>query len=287
MTDFVRWHAVGTKSGKSYRINRTGDRRSLSFKADSTLVLLEDGTGRLTTSDGNTIIHLNRFLSTTSASSKTGDGLIQGSGKKEYTPDIGQYEIQTERLTVGHSKPYRKTTFRFGITAGLGVNHVNVPLTIRSIDRMGWNMGAYAEVDFTDHIGVRAEVGYTNKRADFTLYDITIKTGQEFISIPVSLMYRIRSFIAIEAGLCQNIGIDSYLRSGSPAYIASPDTGVYKENLTALAGVHFNLYERLSLFARFHHSLGPAYRLYDDSCTSWMLTAGIGIDIFKTVNRAF
>ena len=52
-TDFKAGHAIVTKNGKAYAINKAGDKRSISFIPDESLVLFENGTGYFRNKNGN------------------------------------------------------------------------------------------------------------------------------------------------------------------------------------------------------------------------------------------
>ena len=79
-TDFKNGHAVVTKKGKAYSINKKGDRKRLSFKPDESLVVFENGNGYIKNAKGNYdfyVRNLSNKIGEYSEIGKYSDGVIR------------------------------------------------------------------------------------------------------------------------------------------------------------------------------------------------------------------
>lgn len=79
-TDFKNGHAIVTKKGKAYSINKKGDKKSLPFQPNETLVVFDNGTGYIKNAKGNYAFYvrnLSTFVGEYSDIGKFSDGLIR------------------------------------------------------------------------------------------------------------------------------------------------------------------------------------------------------------------
>lgn len=79
-TDFKNGHAIVTKSGKAYSINKSGDKRMLPFKPNESLVVFKNGMGYLKNARGNYNLYIKNFSAAAgeySEISEFSDGLLR------------------------------------------------------------------------------------------------------------------------------------------------------------------------------------------------------------------
>ena len=109
-----------------------------------------------------------------------------------------------------------------------------------------------------------------------------------YVNIPVSLMYHPKSFISFEAGLYQNVLMSSrLLEQGKTTIEVNPDDGALKYNIGALAGVSFNLSKAVFINLRYCYGLSYSYAIMGTGYKSNVITAGLGVNLIRTKNRAF
>lgn len=177
----------------------------------------------------------------------------------------------------------------FGVTGG-GIATLTMgtePPTSSPMYISGYG-GAFATVNYGNHLGLRAGANYAMQGSSYKLSGVSLKAAQSYVQVPVSLMYHIRSFVSLEAGFYQNILLSSSLtEKGSSTVVIDPDEGALKYNFGALAGIEFNFGRYVFLNLRYHYGLSKSYVIYGKGYPSSFATVGVGFNIISTRKSAF
>lgn len=177
----------------------------------------------------------------------------------------------------------------FGVTGG-GIATLTTgtePPTSSPMYISGYG-GAFATVNYGNHLGLRAGANYAMQGSSYKLSGVSLKAAQSYVQVPVSLMYHIRSFVSLEAGFYQNILLSSSLtEKGSSTVVIDPDEGALKYNFGALAGIEFNFGRYVFLNLRYHYGLSKSYVIYGKGYPSSFATVGVGFNIISTRKSAF
>ena len=153
---------------------------------------------------------------------------------------------------------------------------------------MGGYGGAFATVNYGTSLGIRVGANYAMQGSSYMLSSTDLKAVQSYIQIPVSLMWHMRSFISLEAGLYQNILFSSSLiEQGSTTVVISPDEGALKYNFGAHAGITFNFGRVVFLDIKYHYGLSNSYVIYGKGYPSSFATVGLGFNLISTRKSAF
>lgn len=177
----------------------------------------------------------------------------------------------------------------FGVTGG-GIATLTMgtePPTSSPMYISGYG-GAFATVNYGNHLGLRAGANYAMQGSTYGLSGVTLTATQSYLQVPVSLMYHIRSFVSLEAGFYQNILLSSSLtEKGSSTVVINPDEGALRYNFGALAGIEFNFGRYVFLNLRYHYGLSKSYVIYGKGYPSSFATVGVGFNIISTRKSAF
>jgi opacity protein-like surface antigen len=77
------------------------------------------------------------------------------------------------------------------------------------------------------------------------------------------------------------------LEQGKTTIEVNPDDGALKYNIGALAGVSFNLSKAVFINLRYCYGLSYSYAIMGTGYKSNVITAGLGVNLIRTKNRAF
>lgn len=177
---------------------------------------------------------------------------------------------------------------QFGIDGGgLAAMLNSEPATIKPMSFNGYG-GIFATVNFKKYVSLRVSADYMMTSSSFMESDVLLKADRSYVHIPVSILYNIRSFISIEAGVYQNVLLTSkFTEKGKTEVILNPDTGAIGYNLGVLAGVTFNIGRFVFLNFRYNYGLMDSYIVRGERYPDSMVTAGLGINIITTRKKAF
>jgi hypothetical protein len=112
--------------------------------------------------------------------------------------------------------------------------------------------------------------------------------SQSYLNVPVSLLYSPKSVISFEAGFYQNILLTAKLiEEGNTVVEVNPDDGPMKYNIGALAGIVINVGKSFFINLRYCYGLSWSYAIMGTGYKSNVITAGLGVNLIRTKNRAF
>jgi opacity protein-like surface antigen len=176
----------------------------------------------------------------------------------------------------------------FGITGGgIATQMLTEPQPSSPMYISGYG-GVFATVNPLKKMGIRIGANYSMQGGNYNISSIPVVLSQSYINVPVSLMYHPKSFISFEAGFYQNILMSARLiEQGSTTVEVNPDDGALKYNIGALAGVSFNLSKTVFINLRYCYGLSYSYAMMGTGYKSNAITAGIGVNLIRTTNRAF
>jgi hypothetical protein len=176
----------------------------------------------------------------------------------------------------------------FGITGGgIATQMLTEPQPSSPMYISGYG-GVFATVNPLKKMGIRIGANYSMQGGNYNISSIPVVLSQSYINVPVSLMYHPKSFISFEAGFYQNILMSARLiEQGSTTVEVNPDDGALKYNIGALAGVSFNLSKTVFINLRYCYGLSYSYAIMGTGYKSNAITAGIGVNLIRTTNRAF
>lgn len=176
----------------------------------------------------------------------------------------------------------------FGITGGGAATQMLTEPRLPSSMYMGGYGGVFATVNPLKKMGVRIGANYLMQGGNYQMGKVPVTLSQSYVNIPVSLMYHPKSFISFEAGLYQNVLMSSrLLEQGKTTIEVNPDDGALKYNIGALAGVSFNLSKAVFINLRYCYGLSYSYAIMGTGYKSNVITAGLGVNLIRTKNRAF
>lgn len=176
----------------------------------------------------------------------------------------------------------------FGITGGgIATQMLTEPQPLSPMYISGYG-GVFATVNPLKKMGIRIGANYSMQGGNYNISSIPVVLSQSYINVPVSLLYHPKSFISFEAGFYQNILMSARLiEQGSTTVEVNPDDGALKYNIGALAGVSFNLSKTVFINLRYCYGLSYSYAIMGTGYKSNAITAGIGVNLIRTTNRAF
>lgn len=176
----------------------------------------------------------------------------------------------------------------FGITGGgIATQMLTEPQPSSPMYISGYG-GVFATVNPLKKMGIRIGANYSMQGGNYNISSIPVVLSQSYINVPVSLLYHPKSFISFEAGFYQNILMSARLiEQGSTTVEVNPDDGALKYNIGALAGVSFNLSKTVFINLRYCYGLSYSYAIMGTGYKSNAITAGIGVNLIRTTNRAF
>lgn len=176
----------------------------------------------------------------------------------------------------------------FGITGGgIATQMLTEPQPSSPMYISGYG-GVFATVNPLKKMGIRIGANYSMQGGNYNISSIPVVLSQSYINVPVSLMYHPKSFISFEAGFYQNILMSARLiEQGRTTVEVNPDDGALKYNIGALAGVSFNLSKTVFINLRYCYGLSYSYAIMGTGYKSNAITAGIGVNLIRTTNRAF
>ena len=176
----------------------------------------------------------------------------------------------------------------FGITGGgIATQMLTEPQPSSPMYISGYG-GVFATVNPLKKMGIRIGANYSMQGGNYNISSIPVVLSQSYINVPVSLMYHPKSFISFEAGFYQNILMSARLiEQGTTTVEVNPDDGALKYNIGALAGVSFNLSKTVFINLRYCYGLSYSYAIMGTGYKSNAITAGIGVNLIRTTNRAF
>lgn len=182
----------------------------------------------------------------------------------------------------------QKVKASFGVTGGVAGTMMHTepaPAGSMSIGKYG---GAFTTVTYGNSLALRTGVNYITQGIEYELKKVPIHTSQTYLNVPVAFMYKLKSFVAIEAGFYQNILKASSLEEdGDDKVLVTPDEGALAYNFGFLAGVSFNLGRFAFVDLRYNHGLSDSYVIYGVGYPSSSITVGLGVNLISTRKRAF
>ena len=148
--------------------------------------------------------------------------------------------------------------------------------------------GAFATVNYGDHLGFRAGLNYSQQGSSHQIQSTNLTAKQSYLNIPLTFMYHVKSFISVEAGLYQNVLLSSSMNEkGAENIVISPDEGALKYNIGASAGLSINFGRLIFADVKYNHGLSKAYVINGVGYSASSVTLGIGVNIISTKKTAF
>lgn len=189
-------------------------------------------------------------------------------------------------FSIGASAQMVKASF--GVTGGgIATQMHTEPATSAPLYISGYG-GLFSTVNFGELLGARVGMNYAKQGGKYAIESVNISVDQSYINIPISVLVNLKSFITVEAGLYQNILLNSsYNENGGDNVTISPDDGALAYNFGALAGVSFNLGKFVFLSMKYNYGLSKSYVIHGKGYPSSAITVGLGFNIISTRKKAF
>lgn len=189
-------------------------------------------------------------------------------------------------FSIGASAQMVKASF--GVTGGgIATQMHTEPATSAPLYISGYG-GLFSTVNFGELLGARVGMNYAKQGGKYAIESVNISVDQSYINIPISVLLNLKSFITVEAGLYQNILLNSsYNENGGDNVTISPDDGALAYNFGALAGVSFNFGKFVFLSMKYNYGLSKSYVIHGKGYPSSAITVGLGFNIISTRKKAF
>ena len=243
------------------------------------VVVLDNGThtGVMTNSDG-------RYTITTTPESVLEFKFI---GFKSVKKKATEGEINVKMKSDGGTH----TKLALGVTGGGVATQMMLdmdPATPYYINGFG---GAFLTINPTKWLGLKAGANYMLQGGNFLMpeiyvsnepYRVPVTFEQTTLNIPVSLVITPFKLISLEAGVYQNILLDSkFVEHATTDFEITPDEGALEYNIGALVGASINLGRTFFINARYYQGRSWYYAMNGKGYMTNALTMGIGINLIK------
>ena len=183
------------------------------------------------------------------------------------------------------------TKLAIGITGGGVATEMLLDLTPATPYYVNGFGGAFLTINPTKWLGLKAGANYMLQGGNFLMpeiyvsnepYRLPITFEQTTLNIPVSLVITPFKLISLEAGVYQNILLDSkFIEQSTPTFEITPDQSALEYNIGALVGASINLGRTFFINARYYQGRSWYYAMNGKGYMTNALTMGIGINLIK------